>query len=134
MDGITGLAVRVQLHLGCADSFRVPRANQPLGHRGEFLMGWRPSEIGCSNYTRLRSRFGLERSRRPPTWEFAAGGERICALKFPVTDGLIRRWVYTIRTAASCTPVQVRDLRVLDEAFRDALDRSSGGQVCTNLT
>jgi len=23
---------------------------------------------------------------------------------------------------------------VLDEAFRDALDCSSGGQVCTNLT
>jgi hypothetical protein len=29
--------------------------------------------------------------------------------------------------------VQVRDLSVLDEAFHDALDCSSGGQVCTNL-
>src|SRR6185437_13473795 len=30
--------------------------------------------------TRLGSRFGLERSRRAPTWEFAVGSERICAL------------------------------------------------------
>ena len=30
--------------------------------------------------------------------------------------------------------VQVRDLSVLDEAFRDALDCSSGGQVRTKLT
>ena len=54
--------------------------------------------------------------------------------KFPATDGPIPRWVCTIRTAASCAPVQVRDSSVLDEAFRDAFDCSSGGQVCTNLT
>jgi hypothetical protein len=30
--------------------------------------------------------------------------------------------------------VQVRDLSILDEAFRDALDGLSGGQVCTKLT
>jgi hypothetical protein len=31
------------------------------------------------------------------------------------------------------TSVQVRDLRVLNETFRDALDLSCGGQVCTKL-
>src|SRR5690349_17391298 len=32
------------------------------------------------------------------------------------------------------SPVQVRDLSVLNGAFRGALDCSCGGQVCTNLT
>jgi hypothetical protein len=32
------------------------------------------------------------------------------------------------------TPVQVRNLSVLNRAFRDALECSCGGQVCTKLT
>src|SRR5690348_408348 len=54
--------------------------------------------------------------------------------KSSVADGPIPRWVCVIMMTVPSTPVQVRDLSVLNEAFRDALDCSCGGQVCTKLT
>src|SRR5689334_13453407 len=54
--------------------------------------------------------------------------------KSSVADKPIPRWVYVIMMTVPSSPVQVRDLSVLNGAFRGALDCSCGGQVCTNLT